>query len=254
MALWDTYLVDGTDLANVATVVEVWDGAFLHGDRRGSNLVVPGVPGEIFAAKGRAVSTLTLGLVIMAVDPDSGAAPTDETTRVAMLNANLTTLRRLLAARTDIALTLTRRRSMWEDTEVVEQEHTALGELARPLAPTVVGAAQAARVVVELKILDGLWYEDPTTVTGLTDSITLDTGGDSEAPTTKVVVTFSEAGTLTNATLGCSLTASTALTVDAETMVPTAGTVSGQFALLPGDNLLDISAGSVDLAYRRAFL
>jgi hypothetical protein len=249
MALWDTYLVDGVDLSSVARIVEVWDGSLVQGAARGANLVVPGRPGEVYAGKGRDVPTIALGLAVLTCDPATGIAPDDDAGRVAQLNANVRALVRLLTARTERPLALTRRVSF----PAGDETHTAYGELARPLTAAMIGAAQGFRVVVELRILDGVWHATVDSAQTLTTgSHTVTSLGDTR--TARIMADFSAPAVLANASLGISMRASAAATVDVENLAADFGSVTGLFALQPGANTVTVSAGTVDLTWREAYL
>lgn len=242
---YDRLYIDGTPLHNLATITETW-GGLTQGARRGTNLVVPGFPGEIFIPKGRDVPTITFGLVLLAVDPNTGAEAVSDDDRNALLDTNYRTLTRLVAGRTDRPLSLVR--------ELGTEQHEAIGELSRPLEPAVLGSGQGLRLTLELRILSGLWYATATEAADdiSTTPVTVTSAGD--ATTTRIQATFGAAGILTNATMGTSITASQASTVDVEMLTATAGHASGRFGLVPGDNVITASGTTVDLTWHEAYL
>lgn len=252
MALWDTFLINGTDIASLARIVEQWDGARQAGARRGANLTLPGVAGEVFVPKVRAVPTVTLGLALLACDPTTGVTPAAEADQVAQFNANLRSLLRLVDASTTVPLTVTRRMSLPGG---ATESHEAQAELGAPMAPTLLAGARAARLTLELRILDGVWYAAGDSTASVTAGATTTVTSAGDTRTNRITATFSAGpSVLTNTTNGTSL----AVTHPGDTVVQELwsywGVASGSFALDRGANAVTVDTGSVVLTYREAYL
>lgn len=126
------------------------------------------------------------------------------------------------------------------------------GSMTPDLASTFHG-----RVLLDVGILSGTFYDESTTTIHAGTSTV---GGDVE--TGAIFLALPGAGTLTNVTLGISVTVTTACTID----VPTFGVSAGLstlthsdmdrlFALAAGSNVITWSAaGTVDVVYRAAHL
>jgi hypothetical protein len=248
--IYDTFLINGVNVLNYANIAEIWDGAKTRAPVRGSNLIIPGQDGEKHQPKTNDVPTLAVGLVVLAVDPTTGVWPADLPTRVAQLNSNVRFLTRLVGSRPDQPLVVTRRQSFMTGNE----DHVALAEIGTPFAPTYLPNAMGARLSLELRILDGVWHGTTTSSQAVGVPQTVTSIGDTT--TKRITAVFTGANTITNSTLGMTLSVSAACTVDVENYVCTSGSaqISGRFALAAGDNLCSAGAGTVDLTWTDAYL
>lgn len=134
--------------------------------------------------------------------------------------------------------------------------HTATARYLRGLEPQQV-AAHASRLAFELEILDGYFYD--TAATDVAPG-TFTVPGD--ADTRLITLNLPGAGTLTNTTLGVSVTVTTGGILDVQAFTATAGidtlSWSGDdywFVLAPGSNTVTWSgAGTPTVSYRAAWL
>lgn len=238
---------NGTALETVARKYGVLDGAVNAPALRGENDTVPRRDGAVFSRKMVDPWVLPIGMVVLGANED-GSIPADSWKA---FQNNWRTLKALVwSPRT--AGTLTRTLSL-PSGDVVS---TATAEvLPSSLATSRVGIH--GRVAVEFLILSGYFYG--TQVTGVTPGIATFAG---DADTRRITLTLPGAGTLTNSTLGVSVTVTAACTLDVEAFTATAGLAglswSGDdywFVLAPGSNTITWSgAAGASIAYYPAYL
>lgn len=245
--MYDTILFDGTDI-KVAGVrwIEAWDGALVAAGLRGDNVQIPNVDGEDWVAKPFDAYALGIGLVLT-------------TAAIQNFNDAYRTLKRLV--KPDGTVTLTRQLSYSTGNE----SHTALAEYVSGLEPALTGLG-TGRMVLTMKILEGLWYGS---------AVTIGTGASTiagDVRTRRMTVTFTSGTnpTLTNSTTGETLTwtgspggGGVVIDVEARTAmqgvtdVSSALSWSGDFpmTLHAGSQTLALSGGgSVSVAYQPAYL
>lgn len=183
--MWDTLLVDGTDLSTIVSCVQTLDGNYNAAVARGDDITIPGVDGEIFTDKPYGAGTVDYGLVFAG-----------DTT--AEFNDQYRVLKTLI--RPGKQLTLTRRVSYSTGNE----SHTAVATYASGLtmSPQLM---RFGKVAVSFKILSGVWYAaSPTTVSvGSGFSTTLAAAG--ETRTHKMTITVPGGSSITNSTNGFTL-------------------------------------------------
>lgn len=241
-----TVLFDGTDIrAAGVRYLEFWDGLYAVGDPRGDDVTVPGVDGDDFVEKSIQAYSLPLDLVLA-------------TTGQTEFNDARRALIRL--AKPDSTVVLTRQIPYTSGTET----HSALARYESGLAPKMVGAG-AGRLLLTMKILDGVWHGSPVTIGTGASTI----AGD--VRTRRVTVTFT-GGTnpvLTNSSTGETLSwtgavGGTPVVVDVEAQTATRGGVdvsgalswSGEYpmTLRAGAQTLALAGGgSVAVAYQPAY-
>lgn len=176
--MYETLLIDGTNLATVANCITSLDGLYSVGPVRGNNLVFPGVDGETWLDRPFDVNTINLGIVLEG----------DTTTK---FNDAYRVLKLLIPPGKQVALT--RRLSYTAGNE----ENVALGEYAGGLAPTL-SLMRFGTTTLSIKIHGGLWYAaSATTATAGTGSTITAPG---ETRTHRMTITMPTGGFLTNTT------------------------------------------------------
>lgn len=235
--MFDTIFVDGVDLATRVSCIQSLDGIYSTPNVRGSNLIIPGVDGEIFLPKSFDANVIELAIMI------NGTSNSD-------FNQAYRSLRRLIPP--GKLLTLGRRLTYGGVTE----DHTAQGEYVSGLTPSV-QLLRFGKATIGLKVLEGIWYSSSTFATG-TGSVTIN----GDVRTHRMTITMSP-GTLTNNTTGTTLTyaGTGSATIDVESMTAKEGTndtssklVWNQtypFELAPGLNSI---SGTASIVYRAAYL
>ncbi|MGE3811529.1 MAG: hypothetical protein AB7I24_08260 [Candidatus Nanopelagicales bacterium] len=151
----DTVLIDGTDIATLATL-EDFSGVMAIAARRGSNYQVPGADGEYYTDKPLDSVGVPLPLTISCADPGTGVEPATAAGKVGQMWANYAALVALVkadASAADRTVVLTRRLS---DLAGGTYDETCTAECRAGLTPVLTGST-ALRVVVELINLDGTW-------------------------------------------------------------------------------------------------
>jgi hypothetical protein len=111
VSLLETYLIDGTDLSNYATGITDFDAAFNTSKRRGSNYVLPGADGETYVAKPLEALPVSIGCIVSAKDPTTGALAATSQLRTAQMIANWRSIVALTKAEAGGTVTLTRKLS-----------------------------------------------------------------------------------------------------------------------------------------------
>lgn len=242
----DTLLIDGTDLATAARIVQVWEGVHATPTNRGSALVIPDRDGVLDFDRPFNANTLSLGLVLRGSSDVTG------------FNDAYRTLRRLVKPGRQV--TLTRRQSFTTGTE----DHTAAARYADGLAPTMLTPADG-KMVITFTLLDGLWYGAAQSIgTGAVTVL-------GDVRTHRMTITLTGSGsttTLSNSandlTLVYTGSKSTAVVIDVEALTATQGgtdvshnlTWTGvlPFRLEPGAQTLAVSTGSAAISYQPAYL
>jgi hypothetical protein len=246
--LVETLLVDDFDLTSYAHVIDLWEGVYGTSQWRGEPLVVPGVPGSLPSSQVLGAYSWPVGLNVWDVDA-SGARPSTYQGRVAQYNTNLDAIKKALMPTPGIRV-VTRMLSYEDDyIEAVTQEARCFCEGIRPAMGK---HATEASLSTSFLNLDGCWYGEAT---DYADGETLP----GTTMTYRMSIVFGGAGTLTNTTLGRSVTVGAAGTMDvlAKTFTGGAGQVSYDsddlqwFALAPGVNEL---TGSATISVRPAYL
>lgn len=243
--MWDTLLIDGTDV-KVAGVrqIRVWSGISDVASLRGGNALIPLADGETWVEKPFDTYTLPLDLVLLG----SG--------RQAFNDARRTLLRLVKPGRT---VTLSRRVGYGTGNET----HTALAEYATGLNPSMTGL-DVGQLLLEMRILGGLWYGAAVTIGAGASTIT----GDVRTRRMTATVSAGMDPTVTNTTNGYAFTVSgdttTPVEVDVEAMTASdsGGDCSDRLSwtrtwpmqLEAGSNTLTISSGTLSVEYQPAYL
>lgn len=237
---WETLLVDGVDVTTIgARVIRSWDDMLTSPRDRGDPLILPGRDGAQDTQRAFDPVVATVGLQLRSDSILTG------------LNDMLRALRGI--CKPGQLVTLTRRLSYSSGNET----HTAPGRYLSGLTPTLV-TPKVARLDVSFTVLSGLWYGAAVTITPGTRTIA------GEVRTRRMTLDLPGAGTLTNSTLGVSVTVTAAavLDVDAETSTGSVLDVASSgdpldawFALAPGSNVITWSGSGVpDIDYQPAYL
>ncbi|MGZ4596281.1 MAG: phage distal tail protein [Actinomycetes bacterium] len=246
MTTWETLLVDGSDIASTARILQVWDGIHAVASERGDPVTVPGRDGVVDVDRAFDAFPVAIGLQLRGASLLTG------------FNDVHRDLKRL--CKPGRKVTLSRRLSYTTGQET----HTCSGRYLSGLEPTLMTPA-LGRVVVSFLNLDGLWYGPSTTIGTGTVSVLGD------VRTRRMTVTLSGGAgptTVTNTTNGWAFTltgsTSTAVAVDVENMTATQGgtDVSSRLSwtkglplqLEAGSNTLTCSSGSASIAYQPAYL
>ena len=245
MSIYDTVLIDSTDVQTSTRVIDNRDGSYLGPEGRGDLLTYPGRDGNTNTDQPFGPFVFPFGVLL------TGSSFTG-------LNDEYRLLRQL--CKPGRTVTLTKRMAYTAGNEA----YTATAKLLR-ITPNR-RSPVTMRALVEFTVLDGLWYGSSATVSTGSVSVLGD------VRTQRMVVTLSGAGTgahtLTNSTNGWALTytgsVATAVDIDvlAQTATQGASDVSGNltwtrampFRLDPGTNSLSLSAGSASIAYYPAYL
>lgn len=148
MTLADTLLINGTDLQSLVTVMD-FSGLHAPGTKRGGNVTIPGVPGDLYVAKVNAAYTFDVPVAIGYLN--AGVTPATDALRRAQF---LTNLRALEAVLDTGLLALTRRLT----TSSGHADMTANGEYASGLAVTLANPI-AGTTVLQFINLDGCWTD-----------------------------------------------------------------------------------------------
>lgn len=242
--MWDTLLINGTDIATTNRIVQVRDGFYEGPEARGGLLTLPGKDGETNVDQPFGPTVFSIGLFVQ------GSSFTT-------LNDEYRTLRQLCAAGRTVTLTKQTAYTAGNET------YTATAKLIR-VTPNRLSPI-AMKAVVEFSVLDGLWYATPLTVSTGTVSV----AGD--VRTQRMTVTLAGSGTnptLTNSTNGWALTytgsTATSTVIDTEAMTAFQGATNVSqnlswtklfpFRLDPGSNTLTCSSGTASIAYSPAYL
>lgn len=249
-ALPDTLFVNGVDLCSLTGVV-VGDLHGLHapGTRRGSNDVVPGRQGQQGVPKPLDAYAFAIPVTLL---PEDGSGVTGDTlsARRAQMLTNLRALTAGLVSATGL-VPLKRRLA----TSGGYAETTADGEFVDGLAIQLLNA-QTGQTELNFVNHDGCWYAEAVTVHA--GSVTI--GGD--IPTRRISLDLPSDGTLTNVTLGVSVTVTTGTVLDVAGYTATAGLATmvtagddSWFVLAPGVNVITWSGDDApDITYQGAYL
>lgn len=235
---YETLFINGVDLASLASCVQGIDGLYLTPAQRGSNIVIPGVDGELYVDKPFEAGTVTIQLLL------AGNTTTDFNNAYRQLRSIVAPGRRVQ---------MVRQLSLGSGYE----QHVAYGEYLSGLEPEL-QLARFGKIALTMKVLSGTWFSMSSYTVG---SGTVMVVGD--ARTRRITMSMSP-GTVSNATTGTSVTysGSGAATVDVESMSATDATgadVSAYLSwtglfpmeLVPGINLIN---GTVSMTYRAAYL
>lgn len=247
----DTILIDGTDLATSARIVQAWGGVHAAPANRGQGFTLAGRDGVLDDTdRPFEPGILSLGLLVRGTSDVTG------------FNDAYRTLKRLVKPGSRV--TLTRRLSYGTGTE----DHTATARYASGLEPEMLTPADG-RMVLTFTILDGLWYGSAASLTGITGTSSKTATGDVRTHRMTVTLSGGTNQTLTNAATGHSFTytgsSSTSVVIDVEAMTATQGgtdvsanltwTKTHPFRLVPGaQNLTLTGGGSASISYQPAYL
>jgi hypothetical protein len=244
--VYETLIIDGTDLATVVSCLQSLDGLYAVGSPRDNNLVIPGVDGETYVPKPYAAGVIGFGVVL------AGSS-------TAELNDSFRALKTLIQP--GKRLSLERHLSYTAGNEA----HVAYGEWASGLDATV-SLMRFGRVTFSLKVLNGLWYSDTPETVSLALTTTVAAKG--EARTHAITLTVDGGTTTTNTTTGHAVSTSAAsgtpVVIDVLNMTATQGgtDVSGTltwnkaypFQLMPGNNVIVSGSSGSTLSYIAAYL
>ena len=202
------YLSDGADLAQWGYLLTT-DGAWGSPPVRGANLAMPHRPGQVWEQKVADQAVLNLIFGVLDQIPGGGTV----TDPVAQHLANMQAFRAALW-KTTATRTLTRNLTLPSGVQTT----TGAFELASLQSQRL--GVSARQVTVALTLLDGYLYGATVDKT-VTGSQTISVLGD--ASTVKMTIDLPGAGTLTNSTLGISVTVSALTTLDVLAFTSTAG-------------------------------
>lgn len=267
---YDALYVNGTDIA-VAGVrfIEELGPLYSTSPLRGENLVIPGRAGEVAVPKVIGARTMPLGMVITAADPTTGVEHASAINSSRQARENFRTLMRLL----NPGGTVTLKRLVGYPAG--DEYHTCQAEFLSAVEPSYdLGSDDYARAVIDLRLLDGVWYKETAAAASLTGSSSVTVAGD--VTTRRMTVTFTGATgvqSLANTTTGETVTLSAldtathAAVLDVEdftairnsvsvlSKVAATGTDYAWMTLAPGANTMVVSGGgTVNLSYYPAYL
>lgn len=243
--MYDTILVDGTDIkSGVARQITVWDDLFETAPLRGDFPVVPFADGEANVDQSFDAYTLGIGLTLLASDRQGFNDARRTLTRLVKPGKTVT-LSRLVAYGTG------------------NETHTTVAKYQSGLGPVGMTGQDTGRLVVNMRILDGLWFGSAVTIAAGTHTIL----GDVRTRRMLVTVSAGTAPVVTNTTNGSSFTVSgstgTPVVVDVENMSASdsGGDCSERLSwsgtwplqLEAGSNTLTISSGTLSVAYQPAY-
>lgn len=244
--MYETLIVDGTDLATVVSCLESLDGLYQVGTPRGDNAVIPGVDGETYVDKPYGTQVVEFGVDLQ------GATTAD-------FNESFRELKRLI--RPGKQLSLERHLSYPGGDEV----HVASGEWASGLNATV-SLMRFGRTTFSLKIHDGLWYNQTSFTQPYANTTNVTING--ETRTHRISLTMDAGHFVTNSTTGHTLSNNLAggsgtVTVDVITMTATQGGIDVSaslswnkrypFQLVPGSNIISTDTAG-NITYTEAYL
>ena len=277
----DQFTINNEPLENAARVIQAWDGARGIGPRRQTNIVIPNRDGELWLPKAREAKVFTVGMTILGCDPQTGTVPKSRTDERARFNQNWQDFVRLIS---DDTKPLTLGRTMVYPGGRLERQ-TARGEIDGEVMPDMIDMSNA-RVAVSFKLLDGVWFGEPSdtldklspTGSGLGSDVArmaLESPGDSTTWQIQVIMSGANGPQrLTNDTTGDWVeftgdTTQSPVTLDIPTFSATQNDVSviktvraGDrqvspywMTLRPGPNQLEVTGGgTIQVKYRGAHL
>lgn len=251
----DTLFVNGHDLMlQPGIVVEHLDGLHAPGTRRGGNDTVPQRRGQLGAPLPLDAYQFAIPVVILPQYDGVENLPvaTLPQRRTAMVR-NLWRLARLCQGSEGL-VTLRRRLS----NAAGHVDTVANGQFVDGLAATTLNA-ETGRTELNFVNLDGCWYDADESIANVNGDVIAVTG---HVPTRRMRITLPGPGTLTNETLGVSVSVTVACTLDVEAFTATAGigslTSAGDpmwFVLRPDNNTVTWSgAGTPVIRWRGAYL
>lgn len=243
--------VNGTAIADYATVQSF---SLAAPNLDGEDVSVPGRTGLVEGDWTPKNADYLLGLLVLGREA-AGVAPAYSRSRYLEKGRAL----RKLVFNDGRPFTLTRSLDLPSGTQTVQASARYVSGLELDQL-----AAHAGRCMVRLSLLDGCFYDTADTTVDLPGTITV--GG--ELRTRRIVLGLGDAGTLTNVTLGISLTVTDGGTFDVEDFsvvapdssngIARVGAVTGSdywFELAPGPNVITWSGGGTPtLTYRAAHL
>lgn len=208
---------------------------------RGDDQVIPGRRGRVPTPSTIDAGKIGIAMVLRGANAD-GTVPADQ--EAAFLD-NWRALKRLLYRPTGMQL---RRRLRYPEGVA---SHVATAKLLPSSFTPGTLATLYGKVILDLSVLSGTFYDEAsTTIAPGTVTITGD------APTRRMTITLPRAGTLTNGTLGVSVTVTVAATLDVEAATATAGldtmSWSGDnsfFLLAPGSNTITWSGDNAPTGF-----
>lgn len=246
--MYDTFLIDGTDLRSLGVrYIETWDGFLDNAPLRGGNPIIPFADGEARVDKPFEAYTMGMTLVLLGAGRQAFNDAHRALKRLVKPGQTVT-LSRLIAYATG------------------NETHTTTAEYLSGLGPSMTGL-DVGRLTVNMRILDGLWYGPAVTIGAGTSSIT----GDVRTRRALITVSAGTDPTVTNSTNSYAFTVSgstaTPVVVDVENMSASTGGVdcsdrltwaagakTWPMQLDPGSNTLTISSGTLSVAYQPAYL
>lgn len=252
----DALYVNGHDLmAQPGIVVEHLDGLHSPGTRRGSNDVVPQRRGQIGAPLPLDAYQFAVPIYVLPQYEGVEALPVDTLAqrRTAMIR-NLWRLARICQGAE--GLVALRRRTSNAGGYV---ETVANGQFVDGLAIETLNV-ETGRTELNFVNLDGCWYDAEPSTSNIVPGAPVAVTG--HVPTRRMTITLPGPGTLTNTTLGVSLSVTVPCVLDVEKYTASAGiaslTTSGDlawFALRPDENDVTWSgAGTPVIRWRGAYL
>ena len=256
----ETYKVNGVDVAELLTRVQLLDGWRAAPPLRQSDFPVPGRIGDVPANPWPGPRAASVGGLISAATRDACLAKISRFMRVVFNAGQLMTLSRTAVDSTGALVAC----------ETTARYADGLGRYEH-VSPTI------ARIAAELTILESYWYAANTVDSGVKTGTTFSIDAPGDVATHKVVVRFTGSATtqrLTNTTTGdwveygaSSTAAAVVLDVDAFTAVQGAtnriqyvssGDSNSSYywmTIAPGINTFTLTGGgSVQLTYRAAYL
>ena len=267
---YDALYVDGTNvLVAGCRFIEDWSPLYGTSPLRGDNHVIPGRAGEVAVPKVIGARTMPLAFVVTAADPATGVESSDLNTASKQARLNFRTLVRLL----NPGGTITLKRVIGYPAG--DETHTCTAEFLSALDPAYdLGTDEFARTVVDLRLLDGVWYKETAVEHVLTGTSSVSILGD--VTTRRMTIEFagsSAAQALVNSTTGETVTIDAMNTTTHEAVldvedftavrnsVNIVGKVEGSgpdyawMTLEPGTNSLTVTGGgTVTLTYYPAYL
>jgi hypothetical protein len=247
----DTLFIGDTDIQKLqGIVVEDLAGLIAPGTRRGDNDIIPGRVGQVGVTKPLDAFAMRIPIAVLPFALNR-EVPYTAVTRRGMTLENLRRVTTLVAPG---LVTLTRRISSTNAQGYAD--HTCAADYQTGITVNMLNF-ETGRTELEFVNLDGCWYDtvlrsaSPGTVTVMGDVYTR-----------RMMIDLPGAGTLTNATLGVSVTVTVPCTLNIERFSATAGISSLDhagddywFALAPGPNTVTWSGdGTPAISYRAAYL
>jgi hypothetical protein len=247
----DTLFIGGVDIqALPGIVVEDLAGLISPGTRRGENDIIPGRTGQVGVPKPLDAFTMRIPIAVLPFNA-TRLQPANAVRRRGMTLENLRRVTTLVAPG---LVTLTRRLSSTDADGQVD--HTCAADYQTGITVDMLNF-ETGRTELEFVNLDGCWYDTILRSAGPGTVVVM-----GDVYTRRMTLDLPGAGTLTNVTLGVSVTVTRSCTLDVEAFTATAGIASLShagddywFALAPGANVVTwTGGGDPTIAYRAAYL